>query len=57
MHCYNLFKRLKSQNCKLLFNLDSLAMKIIVFVKINRLDLAEVALRQLKTIDEDNCLA
>jgi tetratricopeptide (TPR) repeat protein len=34
----------------------SAAMKVIVLIKMNRLDLAEQALKQLKSIDEDNCL-
>jgi hypothetical protein len=40
-----------------LYNLDvSLALKAVALLKINRVDLAEAVLRQMKQIDEDNCL-
>lgn len=33
-----------------------MALKMISYVKINRHDLAEVVLKQMKVLDEDNCL-
>lgn len=40
-----------------MYNLDvSLALKAVALLKINRIDLAEAVLRQMKQLDEDNCL-
>ena len=36
--------------------MNSLALKAVALLKINRFDLAEGVLRQMKQIDEDNCL-
>lgn len=35
---------------------EFLALKAVALLKINRIDLAEAVLRQMKQIDEDNCL-
>ena len=35
---------------------ELLALKLISFVKINRVDMAEQTLKQMKQLDEDNCL-
>ena len=34
----------------------SLAVKMLAYVRINRIELAETALRQMRQVDEDNCL-
>lgn len=40
----------------LFFFYNSLALKLVAYLKINRADLGEQVLKQMKSIDEDNCL-
>lgn len=37
-------------------NLELLSLKLVTYLRINRVDLAEKALANLKRVDEDNCL-
>ena len=48
----NLFQLLNNTR-----NIEFLALKLIAYLQINRVDMAEKTLGQIRTVEEDHCLA
>ena len=38
-------------------NIEFLALKLVAYLQINRIDMAEKTLGQIRTVEEDHCLA